>query len=86
MKEILDWLNSNVYHTSLCDKERRVLGNECICGKNTTIAGIEQLQAAIEAYQKIVADQEIQLVNLKVEACLRANEFKELQKSIAPKV
>ncbi len=34
----------------------------------------------IKTYQKIVCDQEIALVNLQVEACLRANEFKELQK------
>ncbi len=34
----------------------------------------------INTYQGIVTDQEIELVNLQVEACLRANEFKELQK------
>ena len=33
----------------------------------------------IKSYQKIVMDQEIQLVTLRVEACLRAGEFKELR-------
>ena len=33
----------------------------------------------IAMYQSIVMDQEIQLVNLQVEASLRAGEFKELQ-------
>ena len=41
-----------------------------------------KLQTAIETYQKAVTDQEIQIVNLQVEACLRANDFKESQKRI----
>ncbi len=41
---------------------------------------IKNLRTAITAYQKIVTDQETQLVNLQVEACLRANDFREVQK------
>ncbi len=80
MKEILNWLDANVYHTSLCDKESRVLGNKCICGKSTALAGVEQMQAAIKVHQKIITDQEKQLVDLQVEACLRAGDFREVQK------
>ncbi len=35
---------------------------------------------AIAIYQSIVMNQEIQLVNLQVDASLRANEFREVQK------
>ncbi len=36
----------------------------------------------IETFQKIVFDQEVKLVNLQVEACLRANDYKELQNQV----
>ncbi len=41
-----------------------------------------KLIETIEAYEKIVSDQEKQLVDLQVEAYLRANDFKESQKRI----
>ncbi len=46
-------------------------------GGNGDCCGICQ-DTVILTYQKTVQDQEIELVNLQVEACLRASEFREL--------
>ncbi len=56
--EITKWFDEHAYHTTLCDKERRTLGNRCICGLNDCKSAIEQLQ------QRLQADKKMHLVEL----------------------
>ena len=39
---IVEWINQNVYHTTSCDKHRRVLGQKCICGKDKCISELSK--------------------------------------------
>lgn len=54
MDLVKEWLEENVYHTTLCDKERRTLGNPCICGKNKAIAEVTQLRTENERLREFV--------------------------------
>lgn len=42
----IKWVKDNCYHTTLCDKERRVLGSPCICGLSQALAELEELEKA----------------------------------------
>ena len=39
---IVEWINQNVYHTTSCDKHRRILGQKCICGKDKCISELSK--------------------------------------------
>ncbi len=44
MFNLIEWFMENIYHTTSCDKERRILGNKCICGKDFAIRKVQELE------------------------------------------
>ena len=59
MRLIEEWMTQNIYHTTSCDEQRRVLGKECVCGKDNCISEAKALEEENKRLKDIIIEAKI---------------------------